>query len=592
MNVQQHYYTLFCVFLFLSSGLMGQSSFTDILDQVETWQNPQIGSHPDQGFVIANDLKQSMEEGQKHGFYLAKYDTCGYQEWSKYYINGDFALYLEAVNLLPTGDIGVVGLTGSGDIFLLKTDATGEVLQLNTYDLSNYDQPYTLQYQNDQFMIFGSYVDSTTAVKRNFLMVTDPDGVVNWAKGYFNTDNRGDAIFITGGGFLCRNGNVFYQLDENGNIQWSRRFVELNALSSNISNLVQLSDGFAFAVREPDAFSQYLVKLNQQGLPLLYSDQFACDLEASHLATDGRGYILLTNNYPLPESEESEFIPMVMSFTEQLAITNQYQLELSEFGTFSTPVCTFGADTALIVHGAFEAEGNYNYVTMLTPGVQLGCSPVAFEESTPNTARLNYQAVNPVSTNIAFQRADSSEMTALPINLGTWEFCERTIETEALELDSTITCADTFHFHSPIQNATFLWQDGKTDSTRVLKAPGTYEVEITACNKIYPMTIKLDLGYCPCDFYIPNAFSPNSDDVNDKFEVYATCGFIDYDLKVFDRWGALLFSSSDPDEAWDGTVRGKPLKTGVYIFALQYSWELQPGRIREEKYTGSLNLMR
>ncbi len=592
MKIQQHFYVLFCLSLLLNTDLKAQSSFTDILDLVETWQNPQIGSHPDQGFVIANDLKQAMEEGQKHGFYLARYDTCGYQEWSKLYVNADFALYLEAVNLLPNGEIGVTGLTGSGDIFLLKTDQSGEVIVLNTYDLSNYDQPYTLQYKNDQFMIFGSYVDSTTAVKRNFIMVTDPNGAVDWSKGYFNTDNEGDAIFTSDGGFLCRNGNTFYQLNETGNIQWSRRFVELDALSSNLSNLVELSDGFAFAVREPDAYSQYLVKLNQQGLPLLYSNQFACDLEASYLATDGRGNILLTNNYPLPEAENNEFIPMVMSFTEQLDITNQYQLELGEFGTFSTPVCTFGADTALIVHGAFEAEGNYNYVTMLTPGVQLGCSPVAFEESTANTARLNYQGVTPVVTNITFSRADSNEMMAQAINLGTWEFCERTIETEELELDSTITCADTFHFHSPIQNATFLWQDGKTDTTRVLKAPGRYEVEITACNKIYPMTIQLDLGYCPCDFYIPNAFSPNADDVNDKFEVYATCGFIDFDLKVFDRWGSLLFESSDPNQAWDGTVRGKPLKTGVYIYALQYSWELQPGRVREEMYMGSLTVLR
>ncbi|GJM33322.1 MAG: hypothetical protein DHS20C18_23230 [Saprospiraceae bacterium] len=592
MNVQQHYYILLCLLLFFTTGLMAQSSFTDILDQVETWQNPQIGSNPEQGFVIANDLKKAMEEGQKHGFYLARYDTCGFQEWSKLYINDEFALFLEAVNLLPNGEIAVTGLTGSGDVFLLKTDPAGEVLSLNTYHISNYDQPYALQYQNDQFMIFGSYVDSTTAIKRNFMMVTDPEGAINWSRAYFNTDNEGDAIYTADGGFFCRNGNVFYKLDETGTIQWAQRFVELNPLSSNISNLIELSDGYAFAVREPNSYSQYLVKLNQMGLPILYSDQFACDLEASHLSTDGRGNILLTNNYPLPDSDNSEFIPMVISFSEKAKITAQYQLELSEFGTFSTPVCAIGADTALIVHGGFESEGNFNYVALLTPDVQLGCSPILYEESTINAARLNNQNVSPVSVALTFERADSTEMTAQDINLGTWEFCERTIEEELLEMDSTITCVDTFHFHSPIKDATYLWKDGKTDATRVLKAPGIYEVEITACNKIYPMTIRLDLGYCPCDFYIPNAFSPNADDVNDTFKVFATCGFIDYDIKVFDRWGALVHESSDPNQAWDGTHRGRSLPTGVYIYALQYSWELQPGRIREEVFTGSLTIMR
>ncbi|PPK88867.1 gliding motility-associated-like protein [Neolewinella xylanilytica] len=70
------------------------------------------------------------------------------------------------------------------------------------------------------------------------------------------------------------------------------------------------------------------------------------------------------------------------------------------------------------------------------------------------------------------------------------------------------------------------------------------------------------------NIYVPTAFSPNGDGVNDILTVYSNAGVtrID-DFKVFDRWGGLVFASDAREVQWDGTRGGVPLDAGSYIYA-------------------------
>jgi gliding motility-associated-like protein len=71
--------------------------------------------------------------------------------------------------------------------------------------------------------------------------------------------------------------------------------------------------------------------------------------------------------------------------------------------------------------------------------------------------------------------------------------------------------------------------------------------------------------------FIPNGFSPNDDGINDCFEVYTQAGLVfqQYKMEIFDRWGGLVFSSTDPNNCWNGDVRGKPAPMGVYVWFLE-----------------------
>jgi gliding motility-associated-like protein len=67
------------------------------------------------------------------------------------------------------------------------------------------------------------------------------------------------------------------------------------------------------------------------------------------------------------------------------------------------------------------------------------------------------------------------------------------------------------------------------------------------------------------DIYVPTAFTPNSDGLNDLFRVVPV-GFILTELKIFDRWGNIVFVTRDETKGWDGTFRGQPLATGTFIW--------------------------
>jgi len=89
------------------------------------------------------------------------------------------------------------------------------------------------------------------------------------------------------------------------------------------------------------------------------------------------------------------------------------------------------------------------------------------------------------------------------------------------------------------------------------------------------------------DFYVPNAFSPNGDNVNDYFSVYGTT-IKNGELRIYNQWGEQIFSTSDIKKGWDGTYKGKAQPVGVYIYVV--SAEMFNGTIQNTK--GYINLIR
>ncbi|RMF02804.1 MAG: hypothetical protein D6772_03025, partial [Bacteroidetes bacterium] len=71
-------------------------------------------------------------------------------------------------------------------------------------------------------------------------------------------------------------------------------------------------------------------------------------------------------------------------------------------------------------------------------------------------------------------------------------------------------------------------------------------------------------------YLIPNLFSPNGDQTNDVFGVFTPVRLDDYQCKVFNRWGQLVFTSTDPTEFWTGDFQGEPAPADYYIYAIEF----------------------
>ncbi len=71
-------------------------------------------------------------------------------------------------------------------------------------------------------------------------------------------------------------------------------------------------------------------------------------------------------------------------------------------------------------------------------------------------------------------------------------------------------------------------------------------------------------------FHMPNGFSPNGDSNNDWLQYFVGYDIESFDLKIFDRWGNMIFNTSSNGTYWDGIYKGKLLNTGIYTYTLNY----------------------
>ena len=74
------------------------------------------------------------------------------------------------------------------------------------------------------------------------------------------------------------------------------------------------------------------------------------------------------------------------------------------------------------------------------------------------------------------------------------------------------------------------------------------------------------------DVFVPNAFSPNGDGVNDIFRVTTRKMINVQDFIIMNRWGNEVFSTNDISKGWDGKYKGKDQDLGVYYYMMHVSY--------------------
>ena len=90
--------------------------------------------------------------------------------------------------------------------------------------------------------------------------------------------------------------------------------------------------------------------------------------------------------------------------------------------------------------------------------------------------------------------------------------------------------------------------------------------------------------------FVPNAFTPHkAEGKNDEFRIEGM-GFIQegFEMRIFDRWGELVFKTNDINQGWDGRVKGGALgKEGIYVYRIL----IQDTKHREKEFVGHINLL-
>jgi gliding motility-associated-like protein len=145
--------------------------------------------------------------------------------------------------------------------------------------------------------------------------------------------------------------------------------------------------------------------------------------------------------------------------------------------------------------------------------------------------------------------------------------------------DTLICSPSTIELNAEWQNAVkYLWQDGSSDKNMTIDRSDTYWVELkdgNGCAKRDSITVMMQ-NCDECQLFIPSAFTPNNDGLNDRFRVKPQCaniGLQAFTMSIYNRWGQLIFKTNDINNGWNGMYKGVQLPSGVYIYFVDYSFK-------------------
>lgn len=269
--------------------------------------------------------------------------------------------------------------------------------------------------------------------------------------------------------------------------------------------------------------------------------------------------------------------------------------------TWSTQTYNFTATATTLkigfrMYGAGNAWGNGGLDNFkitpcaLTP-LNLNTSicagnPLTLDVSTPNTSYLwQNGSVSPTFTasqpGIYWVKRTESCVRTDTILVGLFP-------SPSVELGSDMPlCDGSLNLNVASAGTSYLWQDNSSDPNFTVSDTGKYWVQVAnqfGCKTADTIHVN---NNCDIGLYVPNTFSPNMDLLNDHFSAQGN-EVSSFEMKIFDRWGKLIFKSNDITAGWDGTNAGNKAPCEIYVWQITY----QTANNEAKKQIGHVVLIR
>ena len=153
--------------------------------------------------------------------------------------------------------------------------------------------------------------------------------------------------------------------------------------------------------------------------------------------------------------------------------------------------------------------------------------------------------------------------------------------------DSIVCENDEFMLDAGNPGAKYLWSTGEETQRIAIKKGGKYWVQVSGGDCYASDTVT----YYPCraKIFVPNAFTPDGDHLNDTLHIYGTDIF-DARLTITNRWGEIIYQSQEIHKGWDGKFRGRRCPSGQYFWTLYY-WEYEGNILYPKEKKGPVYLL-
>lgn len=160
----------------------------------------------------------------------------------------------------------------------------------------------------------------------------------------------------------------------------------------------------------------------------------------------------------------------------------------------------------------------------------------------------------------------------------------------ALPADTALCAGERIILGQPLEDMRYLWSTGDTVCCIAADTSGTYHLKVY--NECGAYDTESDITFSDCNrcIWAGNAFSPNADGHNDRFEVKELCPFKKYSLHIYNRYGQVVFHTDNVNDRWEGTFHNQPCDAGVYYYYLEA--EPEQAKVPKIKMKGDITLIR
>jgi gliding motility-associated-like protein len=348
------------------------------------------------------------------------------------------------------------------------------------------------------------------------------------------------------------NGNSFAMIDSTATIN-DTTYTDLKAptAASAVSyriELVNLTTGQRFNVGFSETASSVRLSVNPGNKQLTLNMQF-------NVPWNNVKYVIYRRN-ALTSVLDSIGVSTVPNYTDQNLNNNQnYCYVVKAIGTYGSP----GLKTPLI-NLSQEACGKPS--DNVVP-----CPPVLTLETICSARQNRLSWNNPNNTCLDKQITKYVLLFSLQ-STGTFT-----------RIDSTLRATDTVILNTP--------KNGLVGSYAII-AVNTKGLESARSN-----VVTVDPNACP-EYHLPNVFTPNGDDINDKFKPFPGYSVLKVNMRIFNRWGELIYETTNPDINWDGKSRTtrKDCASGVYFYTCEVFEQDASGNPVKRVLKGAIELLR
>lgn len=235
-------------------------------------------------------------------------------------------------------------------------------------------------------------------------------------------------------------------------------------------------------------------------------------------------------------------------------------------------------------------------VSTLTPGICAG-QPVAFTSAVENAGigrpiyQWKWNSINvgnnlPEYSNSELKNGDSvyclftsgdgfcggSAVASNVIKINVYELPQITVS----PVDTFVSPGSTVKLQTTITGniKNLRWEPAAIFDNALVSSPTTIPLNkdvigvLTAVNDNDCSAVKIVSIKVIRQLFMPNAFTPNNDGINDVFRIPKSISLKIKTFHIYNRWGNKVFSSTDISKGWDGTKNGKEMQAGTYVYVL------------------------